>query len=85
MYFLIKGPSWVVVTGSAAGEYTHAAKIVNQAVYYSLLMTGILSAVMLVVRIARLIAGGVHERPDRRASTRYRRKEIEEQNKLQAF
>jgi hypothetical protein len=55
LYFLIKGGSWVVASGSAAGEYTHTAEIVNQIVYYSLLMTGILSAVMLVLRIARLI------------------------------
>jgi hypothetical protein len=57
LYFLIKGGSWVVARGSAAGEYTHTAEIVNQIIYYSLLMTGMLSAVMLVVRIARLIRG----------------------------
>jgi TRAP-type C4-dicarboxylate transport system permease small subunit len=57
VYFLIKGPSWVVASDSAAGEYTHTAEIVNQILYYSLVATGFLSTVILVVRIARLIRG----------------------------
>ena len=63
--FLIQGQSWVVVSGSAAGEFAHAAEIVNQAIYYALLITGVLSTVKLVARIARLVRG----RPARTAGS----------------
>src|SRR5262249_54413370 len=62
-YFLIKAGSWVVAGGPAVertGEYAHAAEIVNQCIYYSLIAAAVFSAVMLVIRIARVIrqAGG---------------------------
>src|SRR5215472_3327946 len=58
VYFLIRAGSWVTPADSAASGadgYTHAAQIVNQWIYYGLLVTAIVSAVMLVVRVTRLI------------------------------
>jgi len=55
VYFLIKANSWVMAADSAAGEYARTVGIVNQSIYYALLITGIFSTVMLVVRVTRLI------------------------------
>lgn len=58
VYFLVRAGSWVVAEDSAgggAGGYGHAAQIVNQWIYYGLLVTAIFSAVMLIVRVTRLI------------------------------
>ena len=55
VYFLIKASSWVMTADSATGEYASAVGIVNQSIYYALLIAGIFSAVMLVVRVTRLI------------------------------
>src|SRR5215831_20633228 len=57
VYFLIKASSWVMAVDSAAGEYGRTVGIVNQIIYYALLITGIFSTVMLVVRVTRLIRG----------------------------
>jgi len=57
VYFLLKGPNWVVAGSSATGESMHTVEIVNQVIYYSLLLTGVLSAAMLVIRITRLMRG----------------------------
>jgi TRAP-type C4-dicarboxylate transport system permease small subunit len=57
VYFLIKASSWVMAADSAPGEYARTAGIVNQIIYYALLITGIFSTVMLVVRVTRLIRG----------------------------
>ena len=57
VYFLIRAGSWVMAADSAVGGtsgYAHAAQIVNQWIYYGLLVTAIFSAVMLFVRVARL-------------------------------
>ena len=55
VYFLIMAGSWVAAASSAATGYARAAEIVNRSIYYALLMAGIFSAAMLVVRVARLI------------------------------
>jgi len=58
VYFLIRAGSWVIAadsTAGSAGSYAHAAQIVNQWIYYGLLVTAIFSAVMLIVRVARVI------------------------------
>src|SRR5215472_12618199 len=57
VYFLIKASSWVMAVDSAVGEYARTVGIVNQIIYYALLITGIFSTVMLVVRVTRLIRG----------------------------
>ena len=55
VYYLIKAGSWIAPASTEhAADYARAAHIVNQWVYYSLLATALLSAAMLVVRIARL-------------------------------
>jgi hypothetical protein len=58
VYALIRADSWVTATEFGAGGasgYAHAAQTVNQWIYYGLLVTAIFSAVMLIVRVARLI------------------------------
>ena len=58
VYALIRAGSWVIgaaSAGDAAGGYAHAAQIVNQWIYYGLLVTAIFSAAMLIVRVARLV------------------------------
>jgi TRAP-type C4-dicarboxylate transport system permease small subunit len=58
VYFLIRADSWVTAADSAAGGangYAHAAQIVNQWIYYGLLVTAIFSTVMLIVRVTRII------------------------------
>ena len=55
VYFLIKAGSWVMAVGESAGEYGHAAEIVNKTVFYALPVVAMLSAGMLIVRISRLI------------------------------
>ena len=55
VYFLIKAGSWVTAAGSATGDYARAVEIVNRSIYYGLLFAGIFSAVMLVVKVTRLI------------------------------
>ena len=66
VYFLIRAGSWVTAADSVAGGasgYAHAAQIVNQWIYYGLLVTAIFSVVMLIVRVMRLM------RPRQRASS----------------
>src|SRR5215469_16131884 len=58
VYFLIRAGIWVTAADSLAGGadgYAHAAQVVNGWIYYGLLATAIFSAVILVVRMARLI------------------------------
>jgi len=55
VHALIRAGSWVVASDSAAGGYAHAAQIVNQWIYYGLLVTAIFSTVMFIVRVTRLI------------------------------
>ena len=58
VYFLIRADNWVTAADSAAGGtsgYTHAAQIVNQWIYYALLVTAIFSAVMFVIKVTRLV------------------------------
>ncbi len=58
VYFLVRAGGWVTAADSAAGGssgYTHAVQIVNQWIYYGLLVTAIFSAVMLIVRVTRLV------------------------------
>ena len=58
VYFLIRAGSWVTAADSVASEaggYAHAAQIINGWIYYGLLATAIFSAVMLIVRVTRLI------------------------------
>jgi len=57
-YFLIRAGSWVVAGGSAAEhaeDYARTVEIVNQCIYYSLVLAAVLSAVMLVIRVAALL------------------------------
>jgi hypothetical protein len=71
VYFLIRAGSWVTAADSAtgsAGGYAHAAQIVNQWIYYGLLVTAILSAVMLVARLTRLIRAPRHDAGSPRVS-----------------
>lgn len=58
VYFLIKAGSWVLAFGPVTERtvgYVRTVEIVNQCFYYGLVGAGILSAVLLVVRIARLV------------------------------
>jgi hypothetical protein len=58
VFFLIRAGSWVTAVDFAvggAGEYAHAARIVNQWIYFGLLVTAISSAAILVIRVARLL------------------------------
>jgi hypothetical protein len=60
VYFLIRAGSWVVAGGPAAehaSEYTRTVEIVNQSIYYGLLIAGLFSAAMLVVKVSQLIRG----------------------------
>ena len=60
VYFLVKAGSWVMAADSVVGhggEYGRAVETVNQWVRAGLLITAVSSAVMLVVRVARLIRG----------------------------
>ena len=57
-YFLIRAGSWVVAGGSAAEhaeDYARTVEIVNQCIYYSLVLAAVFSAVMLVIRVAALL------------------------------
>ncbi len=58
VYFLIRAGSWVAVadsgTSGAAG-FARAAEIVNQSILYGLVVTAVFSAVMIVIRVTRLI------------------------------
>ena len=58
VYFLIRAGSWVTAVDSIAGgasQYARAAQIVNQWIYFGLLVTAIFSAAMLIVRVSRLV------------------------------
>ena len=58
VYFLVRATGWVTAVDSAlggTGGYTHATQIVNQWIYYGLLVTAIFSAVTFVFRVARLL------------------------------
>lgn len=58
--FLLKAGSWVTVAdsaGSPSAGYGHAAKLVNQAVFYGLLIAAVISVVQLALKIARLTRG----------------------------
>jgi TRAP-type C4-dicarboxylate transport system permease small subunit len=58
VYFLIKAGSWVEAAGPLAehaNDYARTAEIVNQWIYIGLLIAAIFSALMLVVKIARLV------------------------------
>ena len=58
VYFLIRAGSWVTAADSAAGGasgYAHAVQIVNQWIYYALVVTAIFSAVIFVFKIVRLL------------------------------
>jgi hypothetical protein len=58
VYFLIRAGSWVTAADSAADSasgYAHAAQIVNQWIYYALLVTAIFSAVTFIFKVARLL------------------------------
>ena len=58
VYLLIRAGSWVLAFGPAAertADYARTVEIVNQWFYYGLVGAGILSAAMLLVRVARLI------------------------------
>lgn len=56
--FLLQAGRWVVAGGPAAehaGNYGRTVEIVNQSIYYGLLLAAFVSAGMLVVRITRLL------------------------------
>ena len=58
VYFLIRAGGWVTAADSAPGRpsgYVHVAQIVNQLIYYGLLVSAILSAAMFVFKVARLL------------------------------
>ena len=58
--FLLKAGSWVTVVDSAGSHsagYSRAAGLVNQCVFYGLLVAAAISAVQLALRIARLMRG----------------------------
>lgn len=58
VYFLIRAGSWVTAADSGAGDYARAAKVINQCIYYGLLVSAIFSAAMLIVRIMKLLHQG---------------------------
>jgi hypothetical protein len=56
--FLLKADSWVTVAesaGSHSAGYSRAAELVNQGVFYGLLIAAVISVVQLAQRIARLM------------------------------
>jgi len=58
VYFLIRAGSWVTVADSGANGAVNNARtveIVNQCFLYSLVATAVFSAVMIVIRVTRLI------------------------------
>jgi hypothetical protein len=58
--FLLKAGSWVTVADSAGSHsagYSRAAELVNQSVFYGLLIAAAISVVPLALRIARLLRG----------------------------
>jgi hypothetical protein len=55
VYYLIRGGTWVMA--EQAGEYTRAVEVINQVIYYVLMVTAAWSAVMLVTRIVRMLRG----------------------------
>jgi hypothetical protein len=58
--FLLKAGSWVIVADSAGSHsagYSRAAELVNQSVFYGLLIAAAISVVQLALRIARLMRG----------------------------
>jgi hypothetical protein len=61
LYFLLKAGSWVTLADGVAGShiagYTRAIDLVNQGIFYGLLVGGLISVVQVVLKIARLIRG----------------------------
>jgi hypothetical protein len=54
VYSLLRAGSWVTAADPSAGANARAVEMVNQGMYWLLLAAGILSGVMLVLRIAKL-------------------------------
>ena len=56
LYYLLKAGTWVAVSANVAdaADYATAANVVNQCIYYSLLLGAGLSTITLVVRITKL-------------------------------
>lgn len=58
VYYLLRAGSWVAAVGSATEiteQYAHSLAIVNQWIYFALLVAAILSVVMLIVKVTRLV------------------------------
>jgi hypothetical protein len=53
VYYLIRGGIWVIA--EQAGEYGRAVEVINQVIYYTLMVAAAISGVMLGVRVMRLI------------------------------
>jgi hypothetical protein len=56
--FLIRAGSWVVPTADASAGYRQAAAIVNQVIFYSLIVAAIFTIALLILDLRRLIAPG---------------------------
>jgi len=69
VYFLVRAQEWVLLTNPAAdasGVHRHAMEIVNQAVFYSLLLAGLI-VILLLVRDLWSLIRAERERPASRA------------------
>ncbi|MGC2526332.1 MAG: hypothetical protein WA639_01190 [Candidatus Acidiferrum sp.] len=58
VFMLIRAGSWVVAADAVANKtpaYAHSVEIVNGCFYYTLIVTGVVSAGMLVFRIVKMI------------------------------
>jgi hypothetical protein len=58
VYFLVRAREWVVLASpavNASGAYRHAMEIVNQCVFYSLLLTGLVAILLLMRDFWRLV------------------------------
>jgi hypothetical protein len=58
-FFLIKAGNWVVLAGGAAdsGRYQHTIAVINQTIIFSLWVSAIFTAVLLLRDLRNLITG----------------------------
>ncbi len=58
VYFLIRAGEWVVLAnpaGNASGVHGHAMEIINQSIFYSLLLTGLIVVLLPLRDLWRLV------------------------------
>jgi len=58
VYFLVRAHEWVVLAtpaGNASGDYRRAMEIINQSIYWSLLLTGLIAILLLLRDFWRLV------------------------------